>query len=68
MTAVHLEKFHADRPVESKVQCPRGLEDMAKSSSNSHMDQKHQLKNLNELDGESNISQFFGSIGSIFER
>ena len=64
MSAVHIEKLHADRPVESKVQCPRCPEDMAKS----HMDEKHQLKNLNQLDGESNISQFFSSLGSIFER
>ena len=48
-SAVHFKKFHADRPVESKVPCPRCPEDMAKSSLNSHMEQKHQLKNFNQL-------------------
>ena len=69
MSAVHIEKFQADRPVELKVQCPRCSEEMAKSSLNSHMDQKHQLENFNQIDGaKSNISQFFSSLGSIFER
>ena len=68
-SAVHFKKFHTDRPVESKVQCPRCPEEMAKSSLNSHMDQKHQLENFNQIDGaKSNIAQFFSSLGSIFER
>ena len=66
MSAVH---FQAGRPVESKVQCPRCPEEIAKSSLNSHMDEKHQLKNCNQHDGaQSNISQFFSSLGSIYER
>ena len=48
-SAVHFKKFHVDRPVESKVRCPRCPEEMAKSSLNSHMEQKHQLKNFNQL-------------------
>jgi len=48
-SAVHFKKFHTDRPVESSVQCPRCPEEMAKSSLNSHMEQKHQLKNFNQL-------------------
>ena len=48
-SAVHFKKFHAYRPVESKVQCPRCPEEMAKSTLNSHMEQKHQLKNFNQL-------------------
>ena len=48
-SAAHFKKFHTDRPVESKVQCPRCPEEMAKSTLNSHMEQKHQLKNFNQL-------------------
>ena len=48
-SAAHFKKFHADRPLESSVQCPRCSEEMAKSSLNSHMEQKHQLKNFNQL-------------------
>merc|ERR1712166_1139677 len=47
--AAHFKKFHTDRPVESSVQCPRCPEEMAKSSLNSHMEQKHELKNFNQL-------------------
>ena len=48
-SAAHFKKFHTDRPLESSVQCPRCPEEMAKSSLNSHMEQKHQLKNFNQL-------------------
>ena len=48
-SVAHFKKFHADRPLESEVQCPRCPKDMAKSSLNSHMEQKHQLKNFNQL-------------------
>ena len=48
-SAAHFKKFHTDRPLESSVQCPRCSEEMAKSSLNSHMEQKHQLKNFNQL-------------------
>ena len=62
MSAVHIEKFQADRPVESKVQCPRCSEEMAKSSLNSHMDQKHQLKNFNQLLKRSYLPDAQGSV------
>ena len=61
-SAVHFKKFHADRPVESKVQCPRCPEEMAKSSLNSHMDQKHQLKNFNQLLKRSYLPDAQGSV------
>ena len=48
-SVAHFKKFHTDRPVESKVQCPRCPEEMAKSTLNFHMEQKHQLKNFNQL-------------------
>ena len=48
-SVAHFKKFHTDRPVELKVQCPRCPEEMAKSTLNSHMEQKHQLKNFNQL-------------------
>ena len=48
-SVAHYKKFHTDRPVESKVQCPRCPEELTKSSLNSHMEQKHQLKNFNQL-------------------
>ena len=61
-SAVHFKKFHAYRPVESKVQCPRCPEEMAKSSLNSHMDQKHQLKNFNQLLKRSYLPDAQGSV------
>ena len=33
-SAVHFKKFHVNRPVESKVQCPRCPEEIAKSTRN----------------------------------
>ena len=61
-SAVHFKKFHAYRPVESKIQCPRCPEEMAKSSLNSHMDQKHQLKNFNQLLKRSYLPDAQGSV------
>ena len=61
-SAVHFKKFHVNRPVESKVQCPRCPEEMAKSSLNSHMDQKHQLKNFNQLLKRSYLPDAQGSV------
>ena len=46
---LHFKNFHTDRPLESKVQCPRCSDELAKSALNSHMEQKHQLKNFNQL-------------------
>ena len=48
-SAAHFKKFHTDRPLESSVQCPRCPEEMAKSGLNSQMEQKHNLKNFNQL-------------------
>ena len=45
----HFKKAHTDRPVESKVQCPRCNDQFAKSALNSHMERRHQLKNFNQL-------------------
>ena len=45
----HFKRFHTDRSLESKVQCPRCSVELAKSALNSHMEQKHQLKNFNQL-------------------
>ena len=61
-SAVHFKKFHVDRPVESSVQCPRCPEEMAKSSLNSHMEQKHQLKNFNQLLKRSYLPDAQGSV------
>ena len=46
---LHFKNFHTDRPLESKVQCPRCSDELAKSALNSHMEQKHQMKNFNQL-------------------
>ena len=61
-SAAHFKKFHADRPLESSVQCPRCSEEMAKSSLNSHMEQKHQLKNFNQLLKRSYIPDAQGTV------
>jgi len=42
---VHMKKNKAER----KVQCPRCDEEVPKSGMNSHMNQKHGVKNFNEL-------------------
>merc|ERR1711881_146112 len=44
-TNVHMKK----NKVERKVQCPRCDEEVPKSGMNSHMNQKHGVKNFNEL-------------------
>jgi DNA-directed RNA polymerase subunit RPC12/RpoP len=46
---LHFKNFHADRSLESKVQCPRCSDELAKSALNSHMEKKHQMKNFNQL-------------------
>merc|ERR1711971_493815 len=61
-SAAHFEKFHTDRPLESSVQCPRCSEEMAESSLNSHMEQKHQLKNFNQLLKRSYLPDAQGSV------
>ena len=61
-SAVHFKKFHVNRPLESKVQCPRCPEEIAKCSLNSHMEQKHQLKNFNQLLKRSYLPDVQGSV------
>ena len=61
-SAAHFKKFHTDRPLESCIQCPRCPEQMAKSSLNSHMEQKHQLKNFNQLLKRSYLPDAHGSV------
>ena len=38
-----------ENQLERKIQCPRCNEEVPKSSMNSHMDQKHGVKNFNQI-------------------